>query len=211
MRLPPTAEESLACLEDKIFHESETVEDVHNTRHRPLIHHLLWLSRAGGYCHVQSDSLVQPFLARIQDRVRLRTQVREVARERERERRRQVAHTLHEIGERIFEEVDNAVAVYHPRYRTCVHHWILRGVGEFDEARSWELVDSFLDGIYARVREEEEETLRQQREQDEREAYAAWRASGAFTPLASTAPTESDPLESVDLGEEAPADAASHT
>eukprot|EP00918_Siedleckia_nematoides_P000547 GHVU01001339.1.p1 GENE.GHVU01001339.1~~GHVU01001339.1.p1 ORF type:complete len:202 (+),score=20.65 GHVU01001339.1:449-1054(+) len=189
MKLPPTAERHLARIEEEIIREVTRPliirpEYVYTARHRESIRHLLWLGPARYDYH---DSLVgvQFWLDRVHARaVALAT-----------ERRRRADRTLDQIREAIFVESESSEAVFSTRHRRVARNWILRGIGDGDEQLSDELLESFLDGIHARIvdEENEERALRQQEHYAQVDAeWRAARARGEYTPTVSTAASERD-------------------
>eukprot|EP00918_Siedleckia_nematoides_P000664 GHVU01001608.1.p2 GENE.GHVU01001608.1~~GHVU01001608.1.p2 ORF type:complete len:105 (-),score=14.10 GHVU01001608.1:413-727(-) len=55
------------------------------------------------------------------------------------------------LGEEILACAAVPADVYRTQYRLFIHHYIWQTYGGYDDARSWTLVDSFLDDLYARA------------------------------------------------------------
>eukprot|EP00918_Siedleckia_nematoides_P107438 GHVU01234324.1.p1 GENE.GHVU01234324.1~~GHVU01234324.1.p1 ORF type:complete len:193 (+),score=19.21 GHVU01234324.1:174-752(+) len=192
MRLPPTAEQHLARLEEDIVRELTRPiiirpDAVYTARHHESIRHLLWLGPARYDWH-DSHAGVQPWLDRVHTRV-----VALAA-----ERRRDADRRLDCIREEIYLESESSAAVYQTRHRGSAAYWIFRGIGDGDEELTKELVDSFLDGIFARILEAENDERARLQQEHYAQVDAEWRAArarGEYTPTASTAASEHDEAE----------------
>eukprot|EP00918_Siedleckia_nematoides_P107440 GHVU01234328.1.p1 GENE.GHVU01234328.1~~GHVU01234328.1.p1 ORF type:complete len:193 (+),score=24.74 GHVU01234328.1:191-769(+) len=189
MRLPPTAEQHLARLEEDIVRELTRPiivrpAAVYTARPHESIRHLLWLGPAR-YDEFDSYAGVQPWLDRIHERL---VRIAE-------ERRREADRRLDLIREEIYLDSESSAAVYQTRHRRSARFWILRGIGDGDEEATEDLVDSLLDGVYARILEEENDERARLQQEHYAQVDAEWRAArarGEYTPTASTAASEHD-------------------